>query len=75
MRICHVASCQGGGRTGEGESGSGFVAAVAAAAAHCAADLQLPLVRAGALIPSTRTRQASELFWEKYEAVNSRSQA
>ncbi len=60
---------------GKGRAGEGFVAAVAAAAAHCAADLQLPLVRAGALIPSTRTRQASELFWQGYEAVTSRSQA
>ncbi len=66
---------QGGGLTGEGESGRGFVAAVAAAAAHCAADLQLPPVRAGALIPSTRTREASEFFSEENEAVNSRSQA
>jgi hypothetical protein len=42
VRKCHVAAGLGGGLTGEGESGRGFVAAVAAAAAHCAADLQLP---------------------------------
>jgi hypothetical protein len=74
VRICH-GSRPGGGRTGQGESGRGFVAAVAAAAAHCAADLQLPLVRAGALIPSTRTRQASEFLWDEIKVVNSRSQA